>query len=209
MTTVLRARPLTVVELADLPTCDPHCPHAELARDTGWAVATEERFGWCGVQLCQDGATRGYLLLAAPGLAPLRGPYLSSRPSDDAAVLVRVWVAPGHRGHGLGRQLVQRASAAAHRAHLPAIEAIAGVDTGSCAVPPLHWLCRAGFTVTRSHPLHPRVRIDLDRTVRVPHLGAVLERIRAMVHGPQAPPQPTGRTTGRTARRTPRVDVSS
>lgn len=198
--TAARARPITTTELVDLPPCGPACPHADLVREIGWAHATEERFGWCGIRLCQHDDTIGYLLLAAPGTAPQRGPYLTTPMSSDAAVLVRVWVAPDRRDHGLGRQLVQCAAAAAHRAGVPAIEAIAGVGVGTCAVPPLPWLRHAGFVVTRNHPLHPRVRLDLDRTVRIPHWSVVVDRIRSLVRGPQAPPQPTGRTAGRTIR---------
>lgn len=204
-----RVRPLTAVELPDLPLCGGSCP--ALSADSDWARATQDRYGWCGVRVCRDDVTVGYLLLAAPGLAPLRGPFFTTPLSDDAAGLVRVWVAPAQRGHGVGRHLVQRSAALAHRAGLPAIEAIAGVETSSCAVPPLPWLRRAGFTVTRNHPLHPRVRLDLERTVAIPPLAALVDRIRTLVHGPQAPPQPTGRAAGRTAGRTAgspaRVDV--
>lgn len=210
MTVPGRGRPLTAGELADLPVCGPYCPHGDLTRAIDWATGTEERFGWCGVRFSEDGATIGYLLLAAPGLAPQCGPYRTAATSPDAAVLVRVWIDPQRRGRGLGRQLVQRAAAAAHRAGIPAIEAIGGVDAGPCAVAPLPWLRRAGFTVVRNHPLHPRVRLDLDTTVRLPRWSAVVDRIRSLVRRPQAPPQPTGRSGPRpTAARTARVHVPS
>jgi len=210
MTVPGRAGPVTAGELAGLPVCGPSCPHGDLTREIGWATGTEERFGWCGVRLSEESATIGYLLLAAPGLAPQRGPYPTASTSPDAAVLVRVWIDPQRRGHGLGRQLVQRAAAAAHRAGIPAIEAIGGADAGPWAVAPLPWLRRAGFTVVRNHPLHPRVRLDLDTTVRLPRWTAVLDRIRSLVHRPQAPPQPTGRNGPRpSAARAARVDVLS
>lgn len=188
MSAVARISPLTTDVVAALPACT-SCPHHSVIDDLAWARSTEAVLGWCGVALRQEGEVRGYLLLAAPGLAPTTSVPLSV----DAAVVVQVWVHHDVRGHGVGRQLVQAAGAAAHRRRIVALEAVGSHGPGSCVAPSARWLRRTGFEVTRQHPLHPRLRLDLSRTVTWPHLRSAVDRVRGLVTGSQPPPQPTTR----------------
>ena len=194
MSVPARLRPLTAEALVTLPACT-GCSHHRVAEDVRWARATDELLGWCGVELRSDGELRGYLLLAAPGLAPISGPLTAVPLSADAAVVVQVWVAREVRGHGVGRQLVQAAGAAAHQRRIAALEAIGSHGAGSCVAPSVRWLRQAGFEVTRQHPLHPRLRLDLTRTVKWPHLRSAVDRVRGLVTRPDPPPQPTTRET--------------
>jgi|GEM_PF-5752285 len=194
MSVPARLGPLTAEALVTLPTC-PGCPHHRVADNVEWARATEELLGWCGVEMRSEDGLRGYLLVAAPGLAPIAGPLTSVPLSTDAAVMVQVWVADEMRGHGVGRQLVQAAGAAAHRRRIAALEAIGSHGGGSCVAPSVRWLRQAGFEVTRQHPLHPRLRLDLSRTVTWPHLRSAVDRVRGLVTRPDPPPQPTTRET--------------
>lgn len=187
-----RLAPLTADELAGF-AASARCPYHAVTDDLGWAHATEAVLGWCGVALRDQGELQGYLLLAAPATGPAIGPLASVPVSDDAAMLVQVWVPRGSRGHGLGRQLVQAAAAAAHRRRIAALEAIGSHGPGSCVAPSLRWLRQVGFDVTRQHPLHPRVRLDLSRTVTWPDLRTAVDRVRGLVTGPEPPAQPTTR----------------
>jgi len=91
---------------------------------------------------------------------------------------------------GIGRQLVQSAAALAARRDIRALEAVGTYRDGPSCMLPAAWLESVGFAVVRPHPLTPRLRMDLQSTVRWrPDLGAAWHRLTALV--PQStPPEP-------------------
>jgi hypothetical protein len=113
----------------------------------------------------------------------------------------------GHRGNGLGRALVQvMACDLVRRGGVRAVEAIAvsgkrdateaSGDLEACAPLPTEFLQRVGFTTTRPHPRHPRMRLDLRSLVSwLDEVGTAWERLRDVVR-PLSRPVPASRQAG-------------
>jgi GNAT superfamily N-acetyltransferase len=198
-----RFRPLKASDLAALPDPCARCAYwetslSELAyppdqrnggrAKTEWADAVTGRWGYCGVLAVNDGDPIGFLTMAPAEFVPRLGAFASTPTSSDAAVLMSVQVLEEFRGHGIGRQLVQSAAALLTRRDIRALEAVGtNRPVGSCVLP-TGWLEAVGFTIVRPHPVTPRLRMDLQATLRwKPDLGAAWSRLTDLVSQPAAP----------------------
>jgi GNAT superfamily N-acetyltransferase len=202
-----RIRPLTATDLAALPDPCARCTFWESSlgdlatssdhRDRQqtkleWAEAVTARWGHCGVMAVNDGQVIGFLTLAPAGFVPRLGAFPTTPVSQDAAVVMSLRVVDGFQGKGIGRQLVQSAAALVARRDIRALEAIGTYRDGPSCMVSAAWLQTVGFRVIRAHPVTPRLRMDLQSTVRWrPDLGAAWQRLTGLV--PQgAPPEPAG-----------------
>ena len=176
--------------LSDLATSSDHRDgaHAKLQ----WAEDVTARWGHCGVMAQNDGEVIGFLTMAPSAFVPRLGAFATTPISQDAAVLMSVRVLPEFQRKGIGRQLVQSAAALVARRDIRALEAVGTERDGPSCMLPASWLQSVGFTVVRPHPITPRLRMDLQSTVRWrPDLGAAWQRLTGLV--PQgAPPEPAG-----------------
>jgi len=198
-----RFRPLKVSDLASLPEPCALCAYweaslSELAYPSDhrngsqtkaeWAHEVTRRWGYCGVLALNDGDPIGFLTMAPAEFVPRLGAFASTPTSPDAAVLMSVQVLAEFRGKGIGRQLVQTAAALLTRRDIRALEAVGtNRPSGSCVLP-TSWLEAVGFTIVRPHPVTPRLRMDLQATLRwKPDLGAAWSRLTDLVSQPGAP----------------------
>ena len=201
-----RIRPLTAVDVPDLPEPCGHCTFWEsslselasydgqpdrLERKRAWAEAVTERWGFCGVRAVDDGTTIAFLTMAPPVLVPRLAVFATTPVSQDAAVLMSVRVQEEYRGSGIGRQLIQAGAALLIRRDIRAFEAVGTYRDGPSCLLPAGWLESVGFEVVRPHPVTPRLRMDLQSTLRWSDLGAAWSRLTSFVVQP-APPEPTG-----------------
>ena len=139
-----------------------------------WVRDVEESWGTCGQVLVAHDEVVGHLLYAPGHLVPGTARFATAPPSPDAVVLTHCYVAPEARGSGAGRalvramaaDLVQRRDGAAEGPHPRAVEAFTDLRPGARCTPPHGFLVRAGFHEQRPHPSTPRMRLDLDATVR-------------------------------------------
>jgi len=153
-----------------------------------WAEAVTERWGYCGVVAQVDGEQIGHLTMAPAAYVPRLGAFATTPVSPDAAVLMTVNVAEEMRGRGIGRQLVQAAAGLLVRRDIGALEAVGTVHQAPTCMLPTTWLEAVGFTVIRPHPVTPRLRMDLQNTVRWrPGLGAAWSRLTELVAQPPLP----------------------
>jgi GNAT superfamily N-acetyltransferase len=130
----------------------------------------------------------GHLTMAPAMYVPRLGAFPTTPVSPDAAVLVSVGVAEEHRGHGVGRHLVQSAAALLARRDIRALEAVGTYRDGPSCMLAAGWLETVGFVVVRPHPVMPRLRMDLQTTQRWrPDLGAAWSRLTGLVTQPAAP----------------------
>ena len=206
---------LTPDTLADLPErvrrdltweCDPvtaarlHGREAE-ERKSEWLSATLLEWGSCGRVAYLDDEPVGFVLYAPPSALPGTSSFPTAPVSDDAVQLATVAVLTEHQGHGLGRALVQvMARDLVRRGGVRAVEAIARTqdvteDAGThpCAPVPAEFLQRVGFTTTRWHPRHPRLRLDLRSLASWREdVGTAWERLREVVR-PLGRPAPASR----------------
>jgi GNAT superfamily N-acetyltransferase len=215
-----RLERLTPDTLADLPAevradltweCDPvdaarvHGAEAE-EHKRDWLSGVLLEWGSCGRVAYHDDQPAGFIVYAPPSSLPGTGSYPTAPISDDAVQLATAAVFAGHQGHGLGRTLVQvMARDLVRRGGVRAVEAVArtGPATGSpgsgdCAPVPAEFLQRVGFTTVRSHPRHPRLRLDLRSLVSwLDEVGTAWEWLRDVVR-PRGRPVPASREAGLT-----------
>lgn len=192
-----RLRPLHPAGLAKLPSTCPVCPlgcGVRPGEGASWARAAEAEWGSCGCAIHDEGGIIGYLLLCPPLHLPRGGPQSGGGLSPDAAIVMSVRVVDAYAGNGLGRQLVQAAAAQITRAggrQFGALEVRGTTAAPSCGLPPVGFLQATGFQPITEHPLTPRLRMELSRTVRrrprLPAFGRIQDLVR------QAPPEPASR----------------
>jgi GNAT superfamily N-acetyltransferase len=194
-----RIRPLTARDLERLPgptaAGDRDAARSNGKRhgwfvDAAWAEQVCRQWGACGVMAINDGQVIGYLIAAPPELLPKNAAFAAGA-SRDAAVILTGWVVEEHRGHGIGKQLVQAIAALGVRRSYRAIEAFGTSLPGPGGLLPVRWLTSVGFQIDRPHPITPRLRMELKTTVRRRRfeLSAVLSRLTGLVARP-APPEP-------------------
>lgn len=201
-----RFRPMTATDVAELAEPCRSCAFweaslADLATSADqrrmgtkadWAEAVTDHWGYCGVAAYNDHELIGHLTMAPAMYVPRLAAFATTPVSPDAAVLMSVQVAEEHRGHGVGRHLVQTAAALLARRDIRALEAVGTYHDGPSCMLPAAWLQGVGFAVVRPHPTTPRLRMDLQTTLRwKPDLGAAWSRLTGLVTQP-AMPEPAG-----------------
>ncbi|HLT60784.1 MAG TPA: GNAT family N-acetyltransferase [Microlunatus sp.] len=193
-----RIRPLTARDLDRLPDA---CPDDSLrtalaaGSDRPWLDEVAAQWGACGVMALNSGRVIGYLLLAPTELLPRTGVFTRGA-GDDAVVVVTGRVVEEHRGHGVGRQLIQAAAALGVRRSYRALEAFGSTVPGTTLLP-VSWLTAVGFEVARAHPVTPRLRMELRSTARWrTELSAVVDRLTGLVVRP-VPPEPANYESSR------------
>lgn len=170
-----RIRPMTALDLEHLP------DQLEInTEDRMAAIETVTRWGFCGVVFKSvDEPIGGLLISVMPG---------DERDGSAAALLRGAYLIPAERGHGLGRELIQAVAVELIRRDVTTIEAV-----GRPRALPTGFLRAVGFRVVQSHPISPRLRLDLTTTVRRrPDLAAAWHRLAGLVPTTIAPPQPAG-----------------
>jgi GNAT superfamily N-acetyltransferase len=176
-----RLVPLTLDNLQDLPQRCGSCVFWELDPVSGEAAvnggtATLEKEAWisavlldwgsCGRVVYVDDAPVGFVLYAPPAYVPRSSAFPTSPISPDAVQLITAFIVPGYQGQGLGRVMVQTVAKDLLRRGFKAIEAFGDArwKEPACLLPADH-LRAVGFKTVRSHPAHPRLRLELRSTL--------------------------------------------
>jgi GNAT superfamily N-acetyltransferase len=203
---------LTVDTLPELPPACAGCLFWELdpvRREAAHGHECEEKAAWlsqvlrewgsCGRVVYVDDAYAGHLIWAPPVFLPGADGFATAPVSPDAVLLATGYVAPEHRGGGLGRILVQAmAKDLLQRGGIRAVEAFGDTRglSGHCVLP-ADFLLAVGFATHRAHAAHPRMRMELRSTVTWrTELEAALDRLLprpARLRGPATPATRTPR----------------
>ncbi|GAB3709215.1 hypothetical protein [Mariniluteicoccus flavus] len=199
-----RLRPFHVEHLAALPPTCRDCPLGDGVATgfdpdgsvASWVRASEAEWGQAGVASWHGDRIIGFLLLSTPLHVPRTGPQSGVAFHRDSAIVMTLRVLDEYARAGTGWQLVQAAAACVAKGprtfHALETEAIRG--RASCALPSAEFLESAGFEVCREHPVRPRLRLDLSRTVRwKPDLAKTADRLTAWVR--PLPPEPASRSS--------------
>ncbi len=153
-----------------------------------WAEAVTQRWGYCGVVGCVDDEPIAFLTMAPAMYVPRLGAFASTPVGPDAAVVMSVLVLEEFRGKGFGRQLIQSAAGLVARRDIRALEAIGSHHRGPSCMLPVGWLEKVGFQIVRPHPITPRLRMDLQTSVRwKSDLSAAWNRLTGLVGQPATP----------------------
>ncbi|GAA2134481.1 GNAT family N-acetyltransferase [Kitasatospora kazusensis] len=171
-----RIAPLTLDNLADLPTTCRSCVFWELdpvsakaavesgrpeLEKEGWISAVLLEWGSCGRVVYVDEVPAGYVLYAPAAYVPRSQAFPTSPVSPDAVQLMVSRVLPGYQRQGLGRVLVQTVVKDVVGRGFKAIEAFGAVgrEIPSCVLPAEHLLA-VGFKTVRPHHRYPRLRME-------------------------------------------------
>jgi GNAT superfamily N-acetyltransferase len=173
-----------------------------------WVSNTLLEWGTCGKVVYVDGILAGFALYAPPAYVPRAAGFPTSPAAADSVILMALMVLPPHRGHGLGRALIQgvardlalRAAACRHES-ARAIEAFGvsrsrtvGPGADGCPLP-AGFLTATGFATVRSHPTYPRMRLDVRATTGWrADVGQAWSRLRSGMSVPRAAAGLTNRT---------------
>jgi GNAT superfamily N-acetyltransferase len=159
------------------------------AEKDAWVSEVLREWGSCGRVVLVDDEPVGYLVYAPEPYVPGAGGFPTAPVSPDAVLMTAAYVAPAHRGGGLGRMLVQgMARDLVSRGGFGAVEAFGDVRgrSGHCVVP-ADFLGSVGFKTHRPHPVHPRMRMELRTTVS--WRGEVEAALERLVHAVRPAPK--------------------
>lgn len=198
---------LTLDSFAELPADQQACLYwvstpVERARVHGheaeekraWLSMVLREWGACGCVVRVEGRYAAHAIWAPPVHLPGSASLPTAPVSQDAVLLAEVYVAPSHRGEGLGRLLVQTAAKElVLRGDVRSVEAFgAGRSVRAAQHPyvvPADFWAAVGFATQRDHRSFPRMRMDLHSTVRWrAEVEAALARLLAPVTA--RPPSP-------------------
>ena len=165
------------------------------AKDAWWR-AVELEWGPPGKAVWDDERLVAFAMYA-PAAYVRRSRTVGPQPSEDAVVLMTMWVAPSHRSAGLARLLVQGTMREAIAHGADAVEAY-GVPS-PIEGPPLPKICACvvsapalealGFRLHRADVEHPLYRIGSERTARWPGaVGHALGEVLASIAGRERVP---------------------
>jgi GNAT superfamily N-acetyltransferase len=164
-------------------------------RKADWAQEVTDHWGYCGVVAVHEDEVVGFLTLAPARMVRRLGAFSTTPVGSEVAVLLSVQVVEPWRGKGIGRQLVSTAAGLVARRDLRALEALGTRHEGPSCMMPVGWLESVGFSVVREHPVTPRLRMDLQTTLRWSGLGAAWNRLAGLVT-PVGAPQPAAYAPG-------------
>jgi GNAT superfamily N-acetyltransferase len=159
------------------------------AEKDAWVSEVLREWGSCGRVVLVDDVPVGYLIYAPEPYVPGAGGFPTAPVSPDAVLMTAAYVAPAHRGGGLGRMLVQgMARDLVSRGGFGAVEAFGDVRgrSGHCVVP-ADFLGSVGFKTHRPHPVHPRMRMELRTAVS--WRGEVEAALERLVHAVRPAPK--------------------
>ena len=182
-------------------------PDEAAAEKEAWLAEVLREWGSCGQVVLVDDQVVGLAVYVPEAFAPGAAAFPTAPASSDAVLLTTVYVDPAHTGGGLGRVLVQgMARDLVRRGDVRAVEAYGHhrvlPGTAPCTVP-AGFLGSVGFKTQRTHPVSPRMRMDLRSALSWrEEVEAALDRLRGVVlPAPKTarPPAP-GRVSGRVPR---------
>ncbi len=127
-----------------------------------WFSSTLLEWGRCGKLLVEDGETIAFAEYAPATLYPRLADYPAGHfASPDAVYLSYCFVVEGHRGRGLGSELVREVARDLVDRGYRAVEAIGDRAWDGSWVLPATFLAANDFAVVRDDPRFPLLRLDL------------------------------------------------
>ncbi len=159
------------------------------AEKEAWLSEVLRSWGSCGRVALVDDEPVGLVVYVPAAFAPGAAGFPTAPVSSDAVLLTTAYVAPAHRGGGLGRMLVQgMARDLLHREGIRVVEAFGsheGSRAGSSCVLPAGFLGSVGFKTHRPHPRTSRMRMELRSALTWrDDLEAAFDRLRGVVSQP-------------------------
>jgi GNAT superfamily N-acetyltransferase len=140
-------------------------PADRFAEKEAWVSTVLREWGSCGRVALDDGHPVGLAIYAPPAWLPGSATMPTAPPSPDAVLLASIWVAPTHRGRGLGRMLVQGMARDLVERGQVAVEAFGDTRGIEGCVAPADFWGSVGFKTQRAHATTPRVRMELRSTL--------------------------------------------
>lgn len=131
-----------------------------------WFSSTLLEWGRCGKLVVEEGKALAFAQYAPATLFPRLRDYAAADPASPAAYLAYCYAEDGHRGEGLGTELIHEIARDLVDRGYRAIEAIGDREWEGGWVLPMPFLVSSGFTVVRDDPRFPLLRLEVGRPVR-------------------------------------------
>jgi GNAT superfamily N-acetyltransferase len=132
-----------------------------------WFSEVLLEWGSCGkMAVEEDRGGVGFAEYAPATFFPRLGRFRCGEVSSDAVYLSYCYVVPGHRGFGLGTNLVRAVARDLVDRGVRAVEAIGDREWVDGWVLPAPFLAANGFHVLREDPRYPLMRLDLRVAVQ-------------------------------------------
>jgi GNAT superfamily N-acetyltransferase len=155
-----------------------------------WVSEVLRNWGSCGRVVMVDDVPAGHVIYAPAAFLPGAKVFPTAPISSDAVLLSTVYVAPEHRGGGLGRMLVQgMARDLIRREGVRAVEVFGDTRGRAGCVVPAEFLGSVGFKTQRVHGTTPRMRMDLRSALT--WRDEVEQALEKLVGAIRPPPQPS------------------
>ncbi|HEX6262525.1 MAG TPA: GNAT family N-acetyltransferase [Actinomycetota bacterium] len=126
-----------------------------------WFSSTLLEWGVCGKLMVDGDEVVAFAQFAPPSLFPRVARYRAGRVSPDAVYLAYCYVASGHRGRGLGSQMIRAVARDLVDRGFRAMESLGQSEWEGGWVLPEAFLAANRFAVVRPDPMVPLMRLEL------------------------------------------------
>lgn len=126
-----------------------------------WFSSTLLEWGTCGKLLLDEDEVVGFAQFAPPSLFPRLAAFRAGRVSPDAVYLAYCYVTEGHRGRGVGSEMVRAVARDLVDRGFRAVESLGESDWEEGWVLPEAFLVANRFAVIRPDPRVPLMRLEL------------------------------------------------
>jgi GNAT superfamily N-acetyltransferase len=204
-----KLRPLSLPDLAGLPTACRCCSFWETARPLertcaaecdedalrAWYIRVTQEWGECGRLVTEDDVILGFVKYAPVAYFPQAFTFAAAPDDPSVPLIACIHVEPESRRHGVGKVLLQAALRDLAVRGERTVQAFGyngpEILTDDGPIIEMAFLAKQGFSVVKPDPLYPLMQLELRSLAMITeNFETVLESLRAPLRSPRQAPVP-------------------